>query len=268
MNLRPPVPQTGALTRLRYAPNGPLLPWRGGEVNAGIRRQRRTGPDRTQKIPVCRQIPHGRSPYSTRQRDRRVMPGRDGNIVNRKRLFVTGLMLRGRRVGRGGTSPDAKPRQRTADPGSIGFGQRLKTGPGLECPRVLFVGERRSLSDAEACCDHRRTASIAQSQKARRLQIDADGGHTPHANQSGGGAMSDVEITWKSGHRRLAMNPRLKNGASADLAEDTGQEQAQCTTRRPARGIVDRSGSSGGFRRPLVVRQQRTLCFKSAKRRG
>ena len=33
MNPRPPVPQTGALTRLRYAPNGTLLPRERKEVN-------------------------------------------------------------------------------------------------------------------------------------------------------------------------------------------------------------------------------------------
>ena len=146
MNLRPPVPQTGALTRLRYAPKRPLCQARSCGSTA---KPRLRSPDqlfqafhvhrqpcrRTDaRPPIDATAAYTPSPSCRSRTDGGVSPASGAaSHVARTRLPSTECIA---------DAEDAEPRQQPADAAAVSLGERLEPHPCLQKASAAFGGQR------------------------------------------------------------------------------------------------------------------------------
>ena len=223
MNLRPPVPQTGALTRLRYAPNGALLPRPGGKVNAGVG----TGTRWREERPQRRQIRWHRKKFRRAgiawQRHGCKETGPRIHIVNHK------VRIRPSRTPWLPTAPDPEVGQRAADAAPIGLPPSLKPRPRLQGPRFVAVGQGRTVSNSQCRIHNQSSPPVIEPHRPRRLQIDADRGDAADTDERERlpircRSVRKVEVTVEPRQHRLAMRAAGK-GPCRDRSSETPRDK-------------------------------------------
>ncbi len=238
MNSRPPVPQTGALTRLRYAPTwAPLCPAAGPGSTAKPQQSNRLS-NRSIPTPSAGKArgAGASDPAGTATAPASPSPRRE--IVNRERHGRGGCIRRGR------GARHAQARQQRPDAAAVRLGSGLDPHPCLQRATLRRIGERRAAGELErrrarsapaARPDMRSGRSLSTSTPIvprRAMPMSARPGH-----------MRQAERAFGAGEARLARR-RHGIGNAAPRGCRTRARRERATRRAPrgaraARGVRD-----------------------------